>query len=273
MRLMRSPQRSRRSRVLATVLAPAAAAVVASLVGGVEEAHAQRAMGLDTSSVATGGVAPSQSLWNNAFSQGYRFAWVRSSRGGLTAAEQRFDDPAFYDNVSRGTTAGLLMGSYHFARPDLATTASPPGTNTAVGDADHYLQQAGMYMKPGYLLPVFDLEDGDAEHSTTSLTNWSIDFLNRIEQMTGVVPIVYSNGSYINDQVSPAIAWHNVDTTAPIQHSNPRTYQWLARPGSNGQTGNPPPAASFPNPYGGFDPNFNTPLPASPEPAVKPWAF
>ncbi len=264
MRLICSTDR-RPCRALARLLAPVV--VMVSICAA--PAYAQRVMGLDTSSAANAS-APSQALWNTAFSQGYRFAFLRSSRGGLTAAEQRLDDGHFYDNISRATTTGMLAGSYHFARGDLAPTALPtPGTNTATGDANHYLERAGMYMKPGYLLPVFDMEDGNVEHSQASLTAWSVEWVNTIYNAKGIYPIVYTSSSYNNDEVGAELAWQNFGSTPK---SNPRTFQWVARPGSNGLTGNPPPASNYPNPYGAWDPNFITRT-NSREPAVKPWVF
>jgi autotransporter-associated beta strand protein len=237
-------------------------------------AYAQRVFGLDTSSAANVS-APSQTAWNNAFNDAdgdgvaYKFAFVRSSRGGLTAAEARLDDSHFYDNISRATAAGMLAGSYHFARGDLAPTANPPGTNTGAGDANHYLERAGMYMKPGYLLPVFDMEDGNVEHSQASLTTWSMEWLNTIHNAKGIWPIVYTNSSYNNDEVGAELAWHNFGTTPK---SNPRTFQWLARPSGSLISGKPGAATIYPNPYGAWDPNFVTRT-NSRDPAVNPWAF
>jgi hypothetical protein len=142
MRLFDSTNR-RKCCALATLLGT----VVAVVSIGSAPTYAQRVFGLDTSSAANAS-APTQTMWNNAFNDpdhggaGYKFAFVRSSRGGLTAAEQRLDDGHFYDNISRATTAGMLVGSYHYARADLATTATPAGTNTATGDASHYLERA-----------------------------------------------------------------------------------------------------------------------------------
>jgi autotransporter-associated beta strand protein len=222
--------------------------------------HAQRVKGLDTSSAANGS-APSQALWNTAFSQGYQFAFVRSSRGGTSDAT-RLDDSQFYDNITRATNAGMLTGSYHFARPDVVT-------HTATDDANHYLERAGMYMKPGYLLPVFDLEDGNVEHSQASLSAWSNEFINTIFNAKGINPIVYTSSSYNNDEVNASVAFNNFGATPK---TDPKTYQWVARPGSNGLTGNPPPANNYPNPYGAWDPNFVTRT-NSREPAIKPWVF
>jgi hypothetical protein len=74
----------------------------------------QRVFGVDTADVANAS-APSQTAWNNAFNDAdgdgvaYKFAFVRALFGNSSAA-----DTQFYTNISRATTAGLLVGSYHF---------------------------------------------------------------------------------------------------------------------------------------------------------------
>jgi autotransporter-associated beta strand protein len=239
---------------------------VALAVLGAAPAYGQRVFGLDTSSAANP-AAPSQTAWNNAFNDAdgdgvaYKFAFVRSSRGGTSDAT-RLDDGHFYDNITRGTNAGMLVGSYHYARADVTT-------HTAADDASHYLERAGMYMKPGYLLPVFDLEAGGAQHTQASLTTWSMQFVNTIFNAKGIYPIVYTNSSYNNDEVGAELAWFNF-TTNP--RTNPRTFQWLARPSGNLQTGEPGAATNYPNPYGAWDPNFIGRT-NSRDPAINPWAF
>ncbi len=233
----------------------------------VSPAFGQRVFGLDTSSAANTN-APSQSQWNNAKNSGwaaagipsFQFAFVRSSRGGTT--DVALDDSHFYDNITRATTAGMLAGSYHFTRPDSAA-------HTAADDAQHYLNRAGMYMKPGYLLPVFDLEDGNTENTTAQLTAWGMEFMNTIFAAKGINPIVYTNSSYNNDEVFAELAWFNFGSTPK---SNPRTYQWLARPSGSLTIGEPGAASLYPNPYGVWDPNFIGRT-NSRDPAVNPWAF
>ncbi len=221
-------------------------------------AAAQRVFGLDTSSAANAS-APSQTAWNNAFNDAdhdgiaYKFAFVRSNHGLST------DDSQYYTNVSRATTAGLLVGSYNYVEPNL---------NTAAVEANHYLARAGMYMKPGYLLPVLDLESGNSQ-SQSALTTWALDYINTIFAAKGINPIVYTNSSYNNDEVSAAVAWNNFSSTPK---SNPRTYQWLARPSGSLVSGEPVAASLYPNPYGAWDPNFITRT-NSRDPAVNPWAF
>lgn len=224
-------------------------------------ASAQRVFGVDTADVANAS-APSQAAWNNAFNDAdgdgikYSFAIVRALFGNSSAA-----DTQFYTNISRATTAGMLAGSYHYVTPD---------TTGGVNEANNYLSKAGMYMKPGYLLPVLDLESGNGQ-STASLTQWCLDYINTIHNAVGIYPIVYTNSSYNNDEVSATLAFTN---TLSSPHTGTLTYQWLARPGSASlATGQPQPALpTYPDPYGVWDPNFTT-RSASVDPAVKPWAF
>jgi autotransporter-associated beta strand protein len=252
------------NRKQATVAAVLAASGAVSLYG--PAAQAQRVFGIDTSSAANS-VIPSQTYWNRAFSDAdgdgfaYKFAFVRSSRGGTSDAT-RLDDAHFYDNITRAAASGMLAGSYHYSRPDVTT-------HTAADDANHYLERAGMYMKPGYLLPVFDLEAGNTQNTVAQLTTWGMDFMNTIQAATGVLPIVYTSSSYNNDEVSAQLAWTNFGTTPK---SGPRTYQWLARPSGNIRTDHPGAATNYPNPYGVWDPNFISRT-NSRDPAVKPWAF
>src|SRR3954468_1567292 len=233
------------------------------LLANCEQTAAQRVFGLDTSSAANFDVTQTQ--WNNAYNVGgagfssFQFAFVRSNHG--VPATGGTDDTIFYNNMLRGNNAGLLMGSYNYIQADL---------NTAVAEANHYLDRAGMYMKPGYLLPVFDLEGaGSAGLSQPVLTQWSLDYISTIFNAKGINPIVYTNSSFNTDEVTAAVAFTNI---ASSPHTGERTYQWLARPSGSIFTGDPGAASGYPDPYGGWDPDFTTKS-ASTDPAIKPWAF
>src|SRR5262245_55275599 len=161
MRLTRTINRQK-CRALAGLLIAAPAAFVVCLFAA--PALGQRVFGVDTASVANS-TAPSQTAWNNAFNDAdgdgvaYKFAFLRALFGNSSSA-----DSQFYTNISRATTAGLLAGSYHYVTPD---------TTDGVTEANNYIAKAGMYMKPGYLLPVLDLESGNGQ-STAALTQWSL---------------------------------------------------------------------------------------------------
>ncbi len=265
---------------------PALAALLAAwpAIIVVSTCAAANLQGLDLSSWQ-GNV--SQTTWNNIKnSQGKQFGFVRASRGAtfgpvVPAGENsgadynRFDDVQFVNNITRGTAAGLLMGMYHFNRADISG-------NTGADEANHFMetgtqqpaglspQFAGNFMRPGYLLPVLDLEAGNGL-SQAALTNWANEFITTIYNAKGFYPIVYTNSSYNNDEVAASVAWFNVDT-GPGPHTGPKTYQWLARPAGDIVNGNPGAAVSYPNPYGVWDANFNTRT-NSRDPAINPWAF
>src|SRR2546422_2931358 len=130
----------------------AMAAVSASLWGGIPSAEAQqlRSLGIDVSAwegnLSTANWATLKRATNQQVSgiygDGRDFVFIRSSRGGTTGyydqndpnnnnnlntLSQRYDDPYFVQNITRATAAGLLAGSYHFARPDIIATTTNSG--------------------------------------------------------------------------------------------------------------------------------------------------
>jgi autotransporter-associated beta strand protein len=257
MKLLRSINQHHQ-RALARLLV-AAATVATRLFAA--PAFAQRVFGVDTADVANAS-APSQAAWNNAFNDAdgdgvaYKFAFVRALYGYSSSP-----DSQFYTNITRATNAGLLVGSYHFVTPT---------TTNGVNEANNYIAKAGMYMKPGYLLPVLDLESGSSL-SQSALSQWCLDYIDTMVASKGIAPIVYTNSSYNNDEVNASVAFTN---TGNSPHTGERTYQWLARPGSASlATGQPQPALpTYPDPYGVWDPKFTT-RSGSTNPAVKPWVF
>src|SRR5262245_19746008 len=150
---------------------------------------------------------------------GRDFVIIRSSRGGTTGEDhrqggypsgnntffnlsQRYDDPYFIQNITRATNAGLFAGTYHFARPDVIVgTLNSNGSvvtvaNTGADEADHFMQMAGPFMRPGYLPPMFDLEAGQSQRTAIELAQFSLDFSNRIYEVMGIRPSIYINGIY-----------------------------------------------------------------------------
>jgi uncharacterized protein (TIGR03382 family) len=242
-----------------------------SQLDSVDLAQAQeRALGADISywnrgstSATSNGIG--QTHWNTAFTTGnIKFVFIRATRGGTTGVDQgsgtygnpdppletlsrRYDDPDFMRNINRAIAAGMLAGPYHFGRADVAG-------NTGLDEANHFIEMAGAFMRPGYLLPVFDLEAGSGL-SQTALSNWAVEFADRINDVAGVRPIIYANSSYVNDEVNSSVA-----TAMPNL--------WIARPSAGDPlTTEPPPATGYPNVYGKWNPSY----PTIPNP--QPWQF
>ena len=189
----------------------------AALLGAVVPAQAQvpRVLGLDVSAwqgslsttTWTTFKRPIDQQAGGVFGDGRDFVIIRSSRGGTTGyydqtdaantnglntLSQRYDDPYFVQNITRSTNAGLFAGSYHFARPDIiASTLNSGGiANTGTDEANHMIEMAGAWMRPGYLVPVLDLEAGATQHSAASLSAFALAFADRIYQQTGIRPMV-----------------------------------------------------------------------------------
>lgn len=189
-----------------------AVAISLLLISVCEPACAQRLLGLDISAWQ-GNI--SQTTWNNLRTiENRRFVFIRSSRGGTTGyydqndadnsngnntLSQRYDDPYFIQNINRAGVAGIYAGSYHFSRPDIIA-------NSGADEADHFIQMAGPWMRPGYLVPIHDLEAGDGIRSDNELAQFSIDFSNRIYQRMGIRPGIYVNGNYTANILQTASA-------------------------------------------------------------------
>jgi autotransporter-associated beta strand protein len=153
------------------------------------------------------------------FGDGRDFVMIRSTRGGTTGEDhrqggyaagnntlynfsQRYDDPYYVQNINRATAAGLFAGTYHFTRPDiLASTTNSDGTtagsdNTGTDEANHMLQMAGPWIRPGFLPPVLDLEAGDGIRTDNQMAQFCVDFSDQIFAVTGIRPAIYINGNY-----------------------------------------------------------------------------
>lgn len=184
-------------------------------------AQQQRVLGIDVSAwqgnISTANWAtlkrPPDQQVGGVFGDGREFVLIRSSRGGTTGyynqsdpnnnnglntLSQRYDDPYFVQNITGATAAGLLAGSYHFARPDVIESTLNSGgiANSGADEADHMIEMAGAWMRPGYLPPVLDLEAGIDIRTDDQLAQFCIDFSDRIYQVMGFRPAIYIGGNY-----------------------------------------------------------------------------
>jgi GH25 family lysozyme M1 (1,4-beta-N-acetylmuramidase) len=153
--------------------------------------------------------------WGNVAAAGKKFAFQKATES------IDYVDPTMTTNLTNGKNAGLLMGVYHFARPSTAV-------GDAVAEANWFVDRAGQYMTPGHLPPVLDLEDG-ASMTPAQLTTWVQQFETRVEQRTGVVPIIYCNTNYATNEVTSAV------NVYPLWIAN-----WSSAYGDPNTTGSPP---------------------------------
>jgi autotransporter-associated beta strand protein len=259
------------------------AVVSTALLGAGAPALAQRSLGIDVSiyqeSISSANWATLKRATNaqvgGVYGDGRDFVMIRSSRGGTTGQDhrqggypsgdtfynlsQRYDDPNYVQNITLATAAGVFAGPYHFVRPDIiASTTNSDGTtvgvaNNGTDEANHFIQMAGPWMRPGYLLPACDLEVGAG---LQDLTAFCTNFSAQIYAVMGIRPMMYINGNYADNYV-----------LSPIVSYFPNL--WIARwPTTvNPQTNNPSDSVSWV--YGVWNPDY----PTIPTPIPQPWKF
>jgi GH25 family lysozyme M1 (1,4-beta-N-acetylmuramidase) len=118
--------------------------------------------------------------WAKVSAAGKKFAYIKASE------HTSFVDDKYQTNRSRAKSAGLKVGAYHFARPNI-------GTSDAYAEADHFIETADW--ASGELRPVLDLEDTGGL-SSSALQTWVKAFVNRIYDRTGVRAVIYVSPSF-----------------------------------------------------------------------------
>jgi len=149
--------------------------------------------------------------WTKVYNAGYRFAFVKATEG------TTYDDPKFSENINNGYTAGVMMGAYHFAHPD---------KNSAVAEADHFVNVIKPYLGKMQLPPALDLETGSSM-GWHAMSNWVNEFMNEVKSKTGLTPIIYVNVNYalhLDSSVSQWPLWIADWTYNP--NATPRTGVW-----------------------------------------------
>jgi len=140
--------------------------------------------------------------WGRVAAAGKRYAFIKASE------DIDFVDWKYQTNRAQAKAVGLLVGAYHFARPERI-----PGD--AAAEADHFLDTARM--TSGELLPVLDLEVTGGL-SPSELQRWAAEFLDRVYQRTGVRGIIYTSPSF----------WRNALGNTSWFSSNGYRVLWVA---------------------------------------------
>ena len=140
--------------------------------------------------------------------------------------------------------AGKQVGFYHFARPE---------RNSARAEADFFVKQTKGYFSKG--IPVLDWES-----SGKSNVKWAKEWLDRVESLTGVKPVIYMSESVTNAYNWKAVAdagyglWvakyrdYNIDRNYDMSTAGKKPvvkwwafymmWQWTSVGRLNGYTGN-----------------------------------
>src|ERR1700679_1654155 len=132
-------------------------AAVLTLAFGPGRALAQRPLGIDVSSYQ-GSVN-----WTAVHNAGMSFAWAKATESTTIA------DAYFVGNENNGKAAGVFMGAYHFAHPNL---------NTPSAEASYFWSKAGAYIKADgkSFMPMLDMEVFSGLDGASTYSVWANDW-------------------------------------------------------------------------------------------------
>ncbi|MCJ7632447.1 right-handed parallel beta-helix repeat-containing protein [Candidatus Bathyarchaeota archaeon] len=143
---------------------------------------------------------PGDINWAEVYGAGYKFAFVKATEGEGWTGDPEARDERFEINMNESRAAGMLVGAYHYARPDL----NPEG---AVDEATWFVEVTREYIGLGYLRPALDLEEGEG---LESLSQWVCDWMETVEDLTGVRPILYTGYYFATDNLDSSVAGYDL---------------------------------------------------------------
>ncbi len=195
-------------------------------------AMAQRPLGIDVSSYQGGSIN-----WTDVKNDGISFAYVKAAEGS-PAGGFSIQDPDFAINEAGAAAAGISVGAYYYAHPELDL-----GRSGADAEAAYFWSVAGSYIKPNgglSLMPVLDIEQNvtGASPAYTAVTlsawvnEWCMDIVNDAAAQGVVVkPLVCTFVSYAAGTSGFGPGLNSTVTQWPL---------WMVSPnGENPQTGGP----------------------------------
>jgi len=147
--------------------------------------------------------------WQAVRNAGITFAYLKATEGLQTDPNRQIRQDYFHAHWPQIQAAGLYRGAYHFFRANLDSERQ----------ADVFLQMVGP-LHTNDLPPMLDVETTDgADPALIALRvgRW----LEKVEQETGVTPILYTYTRFWNDQVGADLSAY------PL---------WIASYGSNTHT-------------------------------------
>ena len=129
-----------------------------------------------------------------------QFAFVGVTEGTSGRASV---DPKFREHLKELSVAGVsALGVYHFGRPS-STRLFGPNFGQPLGEAQNFARQweIAESITSRLLPPVLDMEDEKEQLSNAELIDWTIEWCEHCERLTGRAPIIYTYFSFIHTQL------------------------------------------------------------------------
>jgi len=140
--------------------------------------------------------------WKAVKQAGIKFAFTKATEGNA------FVDPHFAENMKGAAAVGILIGPYHFARPD----NDRDNLQDAAKEADHFVDTIQAYYGGTSLVmrPVIDIEKlpgfGKKAEDKAFLSQWTHQFAEVVNKRLGFYPLIYANSNYAKNYFDNDIA-------------------------------------------------------------------
>ncbi|MET8229051.1 GH25 family lysozyme [Micromonospora sp. NPDC005298] len=128
--------------------------------------------------------------WPQVAADGAKFAYVKATEG------RTYLNPYFAEDYAAAKAAGLLVGAYHFARPD---------KRDPITEADYFIDNAQFATDSQTLVPMVDIEwpywDGAPTCyglTPTEMSGWIRAFADQVKARIGRPVMIYTNTNYWN---------------------------------------------------------------------------
>jgi GH25 family lysozyme M1 (1,4-beta-N-acetylmuramidase) len=172
---------------------------------------AQRPLGVDVSDFQGSGIN-----WASVKASGVSFAWTKATEGTFSTAS------TFTVNEANAQAAGVLIGAYDYARPDLDI-----GTAGADAEAARFWNVTQNYIKGGgmYLVPMLDIEQAPGgSYTKASLSAWVNEWCQDI----------VNDAAAVNLTVHPGVCTYSTYANTWLDSTVTQWPLWMT--GGNGQS-------------------------------------
>lgn len=140
--------------------------------------------------------------WSQVADAGYKFAFIKATEGEGFTGDPKARQQNFEANMQGASSAGMFVGVYHFARPDLG--------NSARDEARWFVGVAGDYIKTGDLRPVLDIEKGADVIGEANLSRWVSEWMETVKTETGVEPVIYTSSDFATNYLDASLTQYDL---------------------------------------------------------------
>lgn len=148
------------------------------------------------------------------FTTFHSFAYVKATEGTSCSSCVSY----FNSEIISPNPYGVVLGAYHYARPD--------NGSTALDEANYFLSIAGSYIGNGFLPPALDIDGIPANnyltsHSILQLAQWVNAWAIQVHNSTNIWPVLYCDRCNVAGKLYPSYLNGTINSNIKLWISDP----------------------------------------------------